>query len=787
MSSSTSHFITSPRPGPSRDRAGRAGGPVELPHDEPAEQALLGALLIDNAALDLVEVLRLRPADFYVGLHQRVFAGLRTLHAAGRVADLVTVSGFLADRGEITDGDRICLASLPLACPSVAAAPDYAARVHELAHRRAEMARAARVLYGPTTSTNGRRPARRVSSSNNEMPERPEAEPGPLLPIIVTSNRPLRDVSRDALAALVAANDPPTIFQRGGALVRVRRDERGQPLIEPLGEAALRGRLARAANFLRVGADGSPRHVAPPLDVVRDLASIPGWPRVPSLAGLVGVPVLRPNGTVFAEPGFDSESGLYFAPAPGLKVPPIPERPTVEDVTRALGLIGEALCDFPFGGAADRANAIALLLTPIVRPAIAGAVPLAVITAPSPGTGKSLLASLASIIATGRPAGVMAETTDDEEWRKRITTVLKATQNVALIDNIQRPLGSPVLAAMLTSDIWEDRLLQTNQTARLPQRTTWIATGNSVRLVGDLPRRAYAITLDSKMERPWERTGFRHPDLIRWARESRGELLWSCLVLARHWVALGRPEAGVPALGSFEEWARTLGGILGAAGVEGFLGNAAQVHEVLAESHLGWEGFLRAWLREFGDEPVAVAQVAERLVSSSEFRDALPDDLADVIVKDCANRRRLGVVLRKRLGVRFADDGLRLGLATNDGHRNCRRWQVLVDAPPDASISGEAPGSPAGGPFVLGQTPLTGEDLPNVVDRLAGAGDGRLKYLLDLARSCGFLALSFAPGRAVSAGEAAWVRFTSRASSDDLDLVLAALVAHADAPVEEGR
>jgi hypothetical protein len=777
MSSSTSHFITSPRPGPSRDRAGRAEGSVELPHDEPAEQALLGALLIDNAALDLVEVLRLRPADFYVGLHQRVFAGLRTLHAAGRVADLVTVSGFLADRGEITDSDRICLASLPLACPSVVAAPDYAARVHELAHRRAEMARAARVLYGPTTSTNGRRPARRVSSSNNEMPERPEAEPGPLLPIIVTSNRPLRDVSRDALAALVVANDPPTIFQRGGALVRVRRDERGQPLIEPLGEAALRGRLARAANFLRVGADGSPRHVAPPLDVVRDLASIPGWPRVPSLAGLIEVPVLRPNGTVFAEPGFDSESGLYFAPAPGLKVPPIPERPTVEDVTRALGLIGEALCDFPFGGAADRANAIALLLTPIVRPAIAGAIPLAVITAPSPGTGKSLLASLASIIATGRPAGVMAETSDDEEWRKRITTVLKAPQNVALIDNIQRPLGSPVLAAMLTSDTWEDRLLSTNQTVRLPQRTTWVVTGNNVRLVGDLPRRAYVITLDAKTVRPWERVGFRHPDLIRWVRENRGELLWSCLVLARHWVALGHLEADVPTLGSFEGWVRTLGGILGAAGVQRFLGNATQVHEVLAESHLGWGGFLRAWIREFGDGPVAVAQVAERLVSSSEFRDALPDDLADVIVGERVNRRRLGVALRKRLGVRFADDGVRLELATNDGHRNCRRWRVVADEQPDAPISDEAPGSPADGSFAPGQTPLIADDLPDVVPRLVADDDGRRKYALDLARAFDWPHLPFAPGRAVFAGPNAWAAFLTCASDEDISVIVACLEA----------
>jgi hypothetical protein len=638
-------------------------------------------------------------------------------------------------------------------------------------------------------SLTGQRRTKPAAAPNGDAPGslNAGAEPRVLLPIVVTSNRPLRDVSRDALAALVAVNDPPTIFQRGGALVRVRRDERGQMFSELLTEHALRGRLARSATFLRVGPDGSPRHVAPPVDVVRDVAALGEWPGIPPLAGIVEAPTLRPDGSVIDEPGYDASTALSYSPAPGLVVPPVPERPTPEDVTRARALLDDLLGDFAFADSASLANTVALLLTPIVRPAIAGAVPLAVITAPSPGTGKSLLASLASMIATGRPAGVMAETTADEEWRKRVTTLLQAAQSIVLLDNMQRPLGSPVLAAMLTSETWEDRLLSTNQTARLPQRTTWIATGNNVRLVGDLPRRAYVITLDAEMVRPWERVGFRHPDLLLWAREHRGELLWACLVLARYWVASGRPDADVPTLGSFEGWARTLGGILGAAGVEHFLGNAAQVHEVLAETQLGWEGFLRAWLRECGGEPVAVAQVAERLVSSSEFRDALPDDLADVIAKECVNRRRLGVALRKRLGVRFADDGLRLELATNDGHRHCRRWQVLVDAPPDAPVSGEAPGRSAGGPVLPGHAPLIADDLPDAVPRPVADDDGRRRYVLDLARSCGFPTLPVAPGRDVSEGEAAWVALTTRAPADDIDLVLTALEAHADAPAEEDR
>ena len=149
--------------------------------------------------------------------------------------------------------------------------------------------------------------------------------------------------------------------------------------------------------------------------------------------------------------------------------------------------------------------------------------------------------------------------------------------------------------------------------------------------------------------------------------------------------------------------------------------------------------------------------------------------------------RRLGVALRKRLGVRFADDGLRLELATNDGHRNCRRWRVVVDEQPDAPISGEAPGSSAGGPFVPGQTPLIADDLPDAVPRLVADDDGRRQYVLDLARELGFPALPFAPGRSVLAGEGAWVSFAKHAAVDDIHRVLEALAAHADAPAGGSR
>ena len=82
-----------------------------------------------------------------------------------------------------------------------------------------------------------------------------------LLPAIQVNNRPVPDVSNDALIALRAANNPPKIFVRGGELTRIRSDENGRPIIECLTEPILSHHLARMAEYLRVRTQGAQTQV----------------------------------------------------------------------------------------------------------------------------------------------------------------------------------------------------------------------------------------------------------------------------------------------------------------------------------------------------------------------------------------------------------------------------------------------------------------------------------------------------------------------------------------------
>jgi hypothetical protein len=113
---------------------------------------------------------------------------------------------------------------------------------------------------------------------------------------------------------------------------------------------------------------------------------------------------LREGGTIIATPGYDHQSGLYYAPQDGLRMAGIPEHPETDHIDVAVHLILDLILDFPFVDLASRANAIASMLTPICRPAIKGPTPLALYDATTQGTGKTLLSEVVSLITSAARA-----------------------------------------------------------------------------------------------------------------------------------------------------------------------------------------------------------------------------------------------------------------------------------------------------------------------------------------------------------------------------------------------
>jgi len=229
------------------------------------------------------------------------------------------------------------------------------------------------------------------------------------LPEIRVNGRELRDVSAEALEAVSAANDPAKLFARAGGVVRVDHDEDGRPEIVTVTDVHLRGEMTRAANFYKVAGRIEPVRIAvsPPMDAARDILSRPVTELgLPPLEAIAEAPFIRPDGTIVLKPGYDSATRTFYAPVDNIGNVFVPDRPTADDVDGARALLEDVLGDFPFADQASRSNAFALLITPELRHAISGNVPMCLVDAPQAGSGKTLLVSVVSEKTTGSTAAI---------------------------------------------------------------------------------------------------------------------------------------------------------------------------------------------------------------------------------------------------------------------------------------------------------------------------------------------------------------------------------------------
>jgi hypothetical protein len=479
-----------------------------------------------------------------------------------------------------------------------------------------------------------------------------------------------RAVSR-AWEILIAANQPPWLFRTAGCATWVVRDDDGLPMAKPLTDDRLRPVLAQLADWRKLSRNGDVVPAHPPLPVIKSILATPD-PALPVLTGIVTTPVFGREGELITEPGYHPAARLLYDPPKGFVLPAVPTKPTQSDIAVARSLLlDDLLGDFPFTGEAERAHALALLLIGFVRAMIDGPTPLHLVEKPTQGTGATLMVDVMSVIAIGCRASVMVEGSDDEEWRKRLTAKLRQIPSVVLIDNLRRPLDSSALAAALTAPFWEDRILGVSETTRLPIRCIWIATGNNAELSGEMARRLVRIRLDARVDQPWRRSGFRHPDLMGWVHANRADLVAACLTLCRAWIAAGMPH-GVKNIGSFENWAAVMGGMLDAIGVAGFLGNIDEMLEASDGEGAVWRVFVGQWWDRFGTAEVGTSGLYDLAVNCEP---PLPLGTGG----DRSQRTRLGKALARMRDRVFDIAGLKARIRAIGVSHQARRWQLALE------------------------------------------------------------------------------------------------------------
>lgn len=413
-------------------------------------------------------------------------------------------------------------------------------------------------------------------------------------------------------AALLAdvAHDP--IFRRGSGLVRLNenpiddeadakviRRKAGSLVIREIVPDYLAVRIAEAATFVVITDDGEAA-IPVPLPTVRYLLAAETRWRFPWLDGIVEAPTLDlESGTILSRAGYDPATGLWYDPR---NLPPIPAfaaAPTYADAVAALDVIRDLLKEFPFDTDLSFSVAVAAILTAIIRRVLPTA-PGFLFDAPQRSSGKTLLADLIGIIASGRAPGESQWSDDNAEQRKNIGAILMAGDLIVKFDNCIRPIGGPTICSVITArGNFKDRILGVTERMDVPANAMWIFTGNNITVKDDMASRVVRLRLDAKTEFPEQRK-FERDDLAAYALERRGELIHAALTILRAHIIAGLP--GRELVNSrFKEWSTYVAGALAWLGMDDPAESRMDViaDDPVRESRIH---LFEAWREKFGDK-----------------------------------------------------------------------------------------------------------------------------------------------------------------------------------------
>jgi len=227
------------------------------------------------------------------------------------------------------------------------------------------------------------------------------------------------------------------------------------------------------------------------------------------------------------------------------------------------------------------------------------AAPLHAFRASAAGSGKSYLVDIASAVATGRICPTVAAGPKEEEQEKRLSGILQAGLSLASIDNLNGDLKGELLCQIVERPYVRVRPLGENLTIEVENSMVLCATGNQMRIVGDMNRRTVTCDLDAGMERPETRSFARDP--VGEVMTGRARYVHAALTVVRAHLLAGCPgwDKGREELQSFGDWSRLVRGALV------WLGKADPIETTRRSrdedpDFVGLRTLLAAWRARFG-------------------------------------------------------------------------------------------------------------------------------------------------------------------------------------------
>ncbi|MCX5729624.1 MAG: hypothetical protein NTZ28_12460, partial [Nitrospirae bacterium] len=195
-----------------------------------------------------------------------------------------------------------------------------------------------------------------------------------------------------------------------------------------------------------------------------------------------------------------------------------------------------------------------------------------------PGIGQSMAAPSLAILKDAEQAPATSLDVDAREIENQIASELNDGRTTVFFDNLKGKINCPTIEAQITDGDIGIRGFKTQSKIRRPNDLLWLITTNDGSPSDDLLSRCIHSRLHYEGDPASCRYGTTQDEIVRYMKANRAAILAEAAGMVRRWMDAGRVLVHTP--GRFEKFSNTVGSILAANGLPGFLSNTrAEIRE----------------------------------------------------------------------------------------------------------------------------------------------------------------------------------------------------------------
>ena len=405
-------------------------------------------------------------------------------------------------------------------------------------------------------------------------------------------------------------------FMHGGSLARIVKGLDRDVHLEPVKPAALASDFERVAILVKwkgKGDDDIPkveRAICPEQTAKLISESAAFKEQIPPVCVLSRCPVLiERDGELVTVTGYDRGSGILVTGGGAV---------ATMSVTEASSLLAGLLEGYRFSTRADRARALAAIITPalILGGLLKGRAPVDLGEADNSQTGKGFRNKLTAAIYRHHVKPVTQQKGGVGSMEESFNTLLIRGAAFISLDNIRGRIDSPGIESFLTEDAYLARMPFSGSVEIDPRRTVVMMTSNKADVTTDFANRCSCVRM-LKQPDGYEFRSYPEGDVLEHVLANQGRYLGAVFAVISAWHEAGKPRTK-ETRHSFRAWAQTLDWI-----TQNLL-EAGPLLDGHSETQARMTNPIRNWLRDVALE-VSRAKQSEVWLRANDLVDLLSE------------------------------------------------------------------------------------------------------------------------------------------------------------------